>query len=104
MQTNTMEKSICIYSCGIDFSLSEKLLHLLENADYIYGSQKILAKLPKHQAREIAISAKAHEQAQEILSLAERHKILVLCSGDSLYHGFGSTLINLCRRKTGKFI
>lgn len=96
MQTNTMEKSICIYSCGIDFSLSEKLLHLLENADYIYGSQKILAKLPKHQAREIAISAKAHEQAQEILSLAERHKILVLCSGDSLYHGFGSTLINLC--------
>lgn len=99
MQTNTLEKPICIYSCGIEFSLSEKLLHLLENAEYIYGSKKILAKLPKHQAKEIAITAKAHEQAQEILDLAEKHKILVLCSGDSLYHGFGSTLLSLCPKE-----
>lgn len=98
MQIN-QQKKIYIYSCGIDFSLQKKLLYLIEKADYIYGSQKFLAKLPKHHAIEIAISANAHEQALEILSLAEQHKILVLCSGDSLYHGFGSTLINLCPKE-----
>lgn len=96
MQINTFEKPVCIYSCGIDFSLSKKLLLLLEKADYIYGSQKLLTQLPEHHAKEIAVTAKAQEQAQEILALAEQYKILVLCSGDSLYYGFGSTLINLC--------
>lgn len=99
MHINTFRSPICIYSCGIEFSLSEKLLLCIEQADYIYGSQKLLKCLPKHHAQEIAISAKAHEQAKEILSLANEKKILVLCSGDSLYHGFGSTLINLAPRK-----
>ena len=80
-------------------SLSEKLLYHIENADYIYGSQKLFVKLPKHNAKEIAITAKAHEQAKEILTLAKQKKILVLCSGDSLYHGFGSTLVNLCPKE-----
>lgn len=96
---NIFNKPICIYSCGIEFSLSEKLFHLLEKADYIYGSQKLLAELPKHHAKEIAITAKAREQAKEILALAKQKKILVLCSGDSLYHGFGSTLVSLCPKE-----
>lgn len=99
MHPNTFNKPICIFSCGIKFSLSEKLQQYTEQADYIYGSQKLLACLPKHHAKEIAISAKAHEQAQEILTLAARKKILVLCSGDCLYHGFGSTLINLAPKE-----
>lgn len=99
MQTNHQEKPICIYSCGIEFSVTEKLLYLLENADYIYGSKKLFALLPKHHAEEIVISAKAQEQAKDILALPKDKKILVLCSGDSLYHGFGSTLINLCPKE-----
>lgn len=92
---NTFDKPICIYSCGIEFSLSEKLRKCIEQADYIYASKKLLAQLPEHQAKDIAISAKAHEQAKEILDLAKQKKILVLCSGDSLFHGFGAVLINL---------
>lgn len=99
MHPNNINKPICIFSCGIEFSLSEKLQQCIEQADYIYGSKKLLACLPKHHAKEIAISARAHEQAQEILTLAKQNKILVLCSGDSLYHGFGSTLINLAPKE-----
>lgn len=101
MQTN-FTTPVCIYSCGIEFSLSEKLLQYLEQTDYIYASKKLLSCLPKHHAKEIAISAKAHEQALEILDLARHHKILILCSGDSLFHGFGSTLINLCPKEEQK--
>ncbi len=89
------DKPITIYSCGIDFSLSETLLDHMNNADHIYGSKKLLALLPKHHAQETVIAANAKEQAKEILSLAKTKKILVLCSGDSLYHGFGSTLLKL---------
>lgn len=96
--SDTFAKPVCIYSCGTEFSLSEKLLPYIEQADYIYGSQKLLAHLPKHHAKEIAISARAHEQGQEILTLARQKKILVLCSGDSLFHGFGSTLVNLAQK------
>lgn len=99
MHTHNFYTPICIYSCGIEFSLTEKLLQCIEQADYIYGSQKLLANLPKHHAKEIAISAKAHKQAKEILVLAKEKKILVLCSGDSLFHGFGATLVNLAPRE-----
>lgn len=102
MHTDNFHTPICIYSCGIDFSLSKKLLHWVEEADYIYGSQKLLALLPEHRAYDVAISAKAAEQAKEILSLAAQKKILVLCSGDSLYHGFGSTLIRLTPKEKRK--
>lgn len=102
MCTNNFHTPICIYSCGIEFSLTEKLLQYIEQADYIYGAQKLLASLPKHHAKEVAISAKAHEQAKEILALAKEKKILVLCSGDSLFHGFGTTLVNLAPKEEQK--
>lgn len=91
-----MHKAIFIYSCGIKFRPDAKLLAVLDQADCIYGSQSLFDSLPKHGAKEICITAKARQQAEEILSQAENgKKILVLCSGDSLYHGFASTVLSL---------
>lgn len=91
-----MPKRICIYSCGIAPELPQNLEEYLRQAEYVYGSKKILDKLPVHNAAAVCINAKAKKQAREILTLAAQgRKILVLCSGDSLFHGFGSTLLSL---------
>lgn len=95
-----MHKAIYIYSCGIGFTPCKELSAFIEHADFIYGSQNLFSALPKHSAKEICINANAREQAKEILSYAKNgKKILVLCSGDSLYHGFGTTLLSLTTDK-----
>ena len=93
-QINHENTPIHIYSCGIDFQLSPFLKELITQVNYIYGSKTLLDKiaLENTKAQKIAITAKAKEQAKEILELAKENTILILCSGDCLYNGFGGTL------------
>lgn len=90
-----MHKPIYIYSCGIDFFPSAELAAYLRQADRVYGSPKLFAKLPEHTAETVSITSQAQKQAEELIRYAKQgKKILVLCSGDSLFHGFGTTILS----------
>ena len=84
---------IDVVSCGIGFPEDAETLGLIGRADVVYGSRALLAACPVEARLTRIIGAKAREDAEDALTLcrAGRH-IVVLASGDALYHGFGGTL------------
>ena len=84
---------IDVVSCGIGFPEDAETLGLIGRADVVYGSRALLAACPVEARLTRIIGAKAREDAADALTLcrAGRH-IVVLASGDALYHGFGGTL------------
>ncbi len=92
------EKSgkILVYSCGLDFPKEAVFPDLYENlqrADAVFASKNLLKAAPFPLSCTHPIDAKAKEQARLALHLSQEGKnIVVLCSGDALYHGFGASL------------
>ncbi len=90
------EYKIIVYSCGIGYSYDVESIDF-SLFDVIYGSKSLLdeylfEKLDLLSC--VAIGAKAKEDSKNIIKFAkEGKKILVLCSGDGLYHGFGGTIL-----------
>ena len=84
---------IDVVSCGIGFPEDAETLGLIGRADVVYGSRALLAACPVEARLTRIIGAKAREDAANALTLcrAGRH-VVVLASGDALYHGFGGTL------------
>ena len=84
---------IDVVSCGIGFPEDAETLGLIGRADVVYGSRALLAACPVEARLTRIIGAKAREDAADALTLCRvgRH-VVVLASGDALYHGFGGTL------------
>ena len=84
---------IDVVSCGIGFPKDAETLGLIGRADVVYGSRALLAACPVEARLPRIIGAKAREDAADALTLCRvgRH-VVVLASGDALYHGFGGTL------------
>ena len=84
---------IDVVSCGIGFPKDAETLGLIGRADVVYGSRALLAACPVEARLTRIIGAKAREDAADALTLCRvgRH-VVVLASGDALYHGFGGTL------------
>lgn len=88
---------IDVVSCGIGFPADAATLALLRDADATYGSRSLLAACPVPLKDARIIGAKAREDAAEALTLCRAgRRVVVLASGDALYHGFGGTLSGLC--------
>ncbi len=103
--TANENSKIFIYSCGIGHNKE------IENIDFssydaVYASKALLEEYLKDVLENTdnnislhIIGAKAKEDAKNILELAKADKkVLVLCSGDALYHGFGGTMIECAKR------
>lgn len=93
-----MNLSLDILSCGIG-DLAETLTPhqrlLIEQADVLFGSRTLLAQVP-YTGTTVVIGAAARQDAQHALELFRVGKrVVVLASGDALYHGFGGTLARL---------
>lgn len=90
---------IDIVSCGTGFPSDTAILALLEEADAVYGSRSLMAQCPVPEKTR-TIGSGARKDAEEALALArEGKRVVVLASGDALYHGLGGTLAAL--RKPG---
>ena len=89
---------IDVVSCGIGFPKDAETLGLIGRADVVYGSRALLAACPVEARLTRIIGAKAREDAADALTLCRvgRH-VVVLASGDALYHGFGGTLSGMAR-------
>ncbi len=96
---------IFIYSCGIEHNCNiSKLDFSLFHA--IFASQALLDEYITSSKQNLSnveiypIGAKAKEDAKHIINLAkDNKKILVLCSGDALYHGFGGTILECAKNE-----
>ncbi len=92
-RTSLRDGRIDVLSCGIGFPADANALALLEGADTVYGSRSLLAACPVVLKDSRIIGAKAREDAADALGLCRsRQRVVVLTSGDALYHGFGGTL------------
>ena len=89
---------IDVVSCGVGFPKDAETLGLIGRADVVFGSRALLGACPVEARLTRIIGAKAREDAADALALcrAGRH-VVVLASGDALYHGFGGTLSGMAR-------
>ncbi len=96
---NNATGCIDVLSCGVGFPDSPEALRLLETADVVFASRSLLALCPIPVRESRIIGATAREQADEALALCRAgHRVVVLASGDALYHGFGGTLSKMAER------
>ena len=88
---------LTVFSCGIGpLHPSPALLDKLAEAQSLYASAALLKECPPCNARRIPIGKNAREQAREALEEARQGgNIVVLASGDALFHGMGGTLQSL---------
>lgn len=88
---------VTVHSCGIDDPAADpRLRHAAEQADLVYGSTRLLAALNLPEDKTIPLGADARSKAAEALDAAASGKnILILASGDALYHGIGGTVLSL---------
>ncbi len=88
---------LTVFSCGIGpLQPSPALLDKLAGAQSLYASAALLKECPPCTARRIPIGKNAREQAREALEEARQGaNVVVLASGDALFHGMGSTLQSL---------
>lgn len=88
---------LTVFSCGIGpLHPSPALLDKLAEAQSLYASAALLKECPSCNARRIPIGKNAREQAREALEEARQGKnVVVLASGDALFHGMGGTLQSL---------
>lgn len=98
-----MNLSLNILSCGtgnLAETLTPRLRLLIEQADVLFGSRTLLAQIPfPYAGTKVVIGAAARLDAQHALELYRAGKrVVVLASGDALYHGFGGTLARLLQQ------
>lgn len=88
---------LTVFSCGIGpLQPSPALLDKLVGAQSLYASAALLKECPPCAARRIPIGKNAREQAREALEETRQGaNVVVLASGDALFHGMGSTLQSL---------
>lgn len=92
---------LTILSCGIDpVSGSSRLSQWGEWADKVYGSAKLLNLSPAFEQKGIRLGADARRKAQEALTASRQgQNILLLASGDALFHGIGGTVRSLANEE-----
>ena len=88
---------LTVFSCGIGpLHPSPALLDKLAEAQSLYASAALLKECPPCNARRVPIGRNAREQAREALEEARQGgNVVVLASGDALFHGMGGTLRSL---------
>ena len=91
-----MEQVWELFRGAVSAEHAERRQTLLEEADAVYGSRSLMALCPVPVKNARIIGSGARKDAEEVLALGrEGKRIVVLASGDALYHGFGGTLAAL---------
>ncbi|MEG2809740.1 MAG: SAM-dependent methyltransferase, partial [Akkermansia sp.] len=88
---------LTILSCGIDPVPDSFLFsNWGQWADEVYGASKLLNLSSSFETKGIRLGSDARQKAQEALESSRSGKnILLLASGDALFHGIGGTIHSL---------
>jgi len=88
-----IKKHIYVISCGISpSSLSEDAMKIISTATVISGGKRLLGIFAKDSQKQIVIASNALETLQELIELSNNNNVVILASGDALFHGIGNTL------------
>lgn len=91
-----IEKHIYVISCGISpSSLSEDAMRIISNAQVITGGKRLLGIFAKESQKQIVIATNVLETLQEVIELSKNSSVVILASGDALFHGIGATLSSI---------
>ena len=92
---------LTIISCGIGpASLPSRSYQEIDQAEFIFGSQKLLEQLGNSTAQCIPLGADARTKAAQALDLAQQNcRVVLLASGDALFHGIGGTIHTLLQER-----
>lgn len=86
---------VTVLSCGLG-DCPDHARHLIVEADVVYGSRKLLDAYAVPQDKGRVLGAHALDDAKSLLQQAVAGiPVLVLASGDALFHGMGGTLSRL---------
>ncbi len=84
---------ITIISCGIgNVKLLQVYNDLILKSDILAGGQRLLDNFKDYQGERIVFNAKTVELAKNLAELAKFKNIVILASGDALFHGIGKTI------------
>lgn len=91
---------LTILSCGIDPCPDSPRLAQWSKwgnwANLVYGSTRLLKLAPEWESKGVPLGADARLKAQEALTASRNgQNILLLASGDALFHGIGGTIRSL---------
>ncbi|MBI3803801.1 MAG: precorrin-6y C5,15-methyltransferase (decarboxylating) subunit CbiE [Nitrospirae bacterium] len=74
-------------------SMSLKAMRLIQDAEILFGSERLLALFPNHDAKKILLQADLKEAVGIIRSNLGRRQMAVLAPGDPNFFGIGPELI-----------
>ncbi len=105
MSKKTVRGKITILSCGTAArNMAHGRAQLFNEADFLAGSRRLLDAYPDFSGEKVVLGA---DTAKTVLKLCESAgkgaKIIVLASGDALFHGIGGTFARLGKDKLNGF-
>ena len=89
-----MSPATQIFVIGIQHELTPKAQKLLAQADIIYGSPRQLSMLKNFSVEKQTLYPSPFEKLDQDLKKSDKKNIVLLASGDPLWHGVGSWLID----------
>ena len=90
-----LKEKVHVFGVGEDgvLSMNLKAMRLLQDAEWIFGPERLLAFFPNHDAKKIPIQSNLKEIAEMIQSNLGRRQMAVLASGDPNFYGIARDLV-----------
>ncbi|MCG3112162.1 MAG: precorrin-6y C5,15-methyltransferase (decarboxylating) subunit CbiE [Candidatus Manganitrophus sp. SB1] len=90
-----LKEKVHVFGVGEDgvLSMNLKAMRLLQDAEWIFGPERLLAFFPNHDAKKIPIQSDLKKIAEMIQSNLGRRQMAVLASGDPNFYGIAQGLV-----------
>jgi precorrin-6B C5,15-methyltransferase / cobalt-precorrin-6B C5,C15-methyltransferase len=75
-------------------NLTRQHLEIIQQADVLVGGRRLLHLFSRHKGETIVLDRHINRTIDKIKDRMVRYQVVVLASGDPLFYGIGSTLIN----------
>jgi len=91
-----MKNKVTLISCGIEIdNLSNKSMNIIETASILIAGQRLLDWFPDFTGGKIPLTTSVINGLNQLLPKIDKEKIVILASGDAMFHGIGKKLCAL---------
>ena len=90
-------EAVVVIGVGLDgpASLSQRLQDQINQADELWGGERLLTMWPTFRGSKVVLGKKLGEELRKLLKRPSDKKIIVLASGDPGFFGVGASLLNV---------
>ncbi len=92
-----MSEPVVVIGVGVEglASLTPQARAYIEQADQLWGSERLLALLPGFSGKRVPLSKSIATALEHLKTRSETERVVLLSSGDPSFFGLGSTLLNI---------